>query len=273
CSVGPSPVSDRSRVRQNAGGFSPTGGCPNSHEFGYAGPRSSLAAGGLPWYHVRRTVGGLFGVAPMSGVDIRKVQKLHTLGQGAHSTIFQVRRAEDSKTYALKVVSLEEADDQKFLAQAEHEFRVAQMLDHPGLVKVYALEHVKDWLFRVKKAHMLLEYVNGKTLDTCPPLKGPQLVQVFVKAAEALIHMHRTGVYHGDLKPNKIMLTRAGEVKLIDFGLARVKGEPCDRIQGTPEYMAPETAKHKMVNERTDIYNLGAAMYRMFTFRLPPPTI
>ncbi len=59
-------------------------------------------------------------------------------------------------------------------------------------------------------------------------------------------------------------------MKIIDFGLARIKGETKDRVQGTPEYMAPEQAKHKIVNERTDIYNFGATMYRMLTFRLPP---
>ena len=161
-------------------------------------------------------------------------------------------------------------EDQKFLDQAQHEFRVAEMLDHPNLIKVYALETVKDWLFRVRKVHLLIEYVNGKTLDTCPRLPLPQLVQVFKCVADGLVHMHRRQVCHADLKPNNIMLSRAGEVKIIDFGLAAIKGEAKNRIQGTPEYMAPEQAKHKMVNERTDIYNFGATMYRMVTLRLPP---
>ncbi len=95
-------------------------------------------------------------------------------------------------------------------------------------------------------------------------------MQVFERVADGLVHMHRRGVYHSDLKPNNILLSRAGDVKIIDFGLARIKGETKDRVQGTPEYIAPEQAKHKMVNERTDIYNFGATMYRMLTFRLPP---
>jgi serine/threonine protein kinase len=85
--------------------------------------------------------------------------------------------------------------------------------------------------------------------------------------------MHRRQVCHGDLKPNNILLSRTGEVKVIDYGLARIKGEKHDRITGTPEYMAPEQVKHSMVNERTDIFNLGAAMYRMVTWRLPPPVV
>src|SRR5262249_40305379 len=160
--------------------------------------------------------------------------------------------------------------DQKFLDQAKHEFRVARMLDHPHLIKVYALEEVKDWLFRVRKVHLLIEYVNGKTLDACPRLRLPLLVQVLAGVADGLVHMHRRGVAHGDLKPNNILVGPGGAVKVIDYGLARIKGEAKDRLQGTPEYMAPETARHRMVNERSDIYNLGAALYRMVTFRLPP---
>ena len=91
----------------------------------------------------------------------------------------------------------------------------------------------------------------------------PQLVQVFEKVAAGLVHMHRRSVCHADLKPNNIMLSRAGDVKIIDYGLAWIKGEPKDRVQGTPEYMAPETGQAQVVNERTDIYNFGATMYRL----------
>jgi serine/threonine protein kinase len=204
---------------------------------------------------------------------IGNFQIVGTLGSGAHSTILHIRRSNDSKQYALKVVPLETKEDQKFLEQAKHEFEVAQMLDHPNLVKVYALETPRDWLFRVKKAHMLIEYVNGKTLDTVKGLSVPRLVQVFEKIAAGLVHMHRRGVCHADLKPNNIMLSKAGEVKVIDYGLAWIKGQSKDRVQGTPEYMAPEQARNSMVNERTDIYNFGATMYRLLTWRLPPSTL
>jgi serine/threonine protein kinase len=207
------------------------------------------------------------------GMQIGKFQVIGTLGTGAHSTILHIRRAEDSANYALKVVPISSTEDNKYLEQAQHEFRVGQLLQHPNLVKVHALEQVKDWLFRTRKVHLLIEYVNGKTLDTAPRLRVPQLLQIFVQVASALVHMHRRHVYHADLKPNNIMVSKAGEVKVIDYGLAWIKGEPKNRVQGTPEYMAPETHKHKMVNERTDIYNLGATMYRMLTWRLPPSTI
>jgi serine/threonine protein kinase len=206
----------------------------------------------------------------MSDWRIGKFTVVEPLGSGAHSKILHVRRAADAKNYALKVVPIDGPDDQKFLDQARHEFRVARMLDHPNLIKVYALETVKDWTLRVRKAHLLIEYVNGKALDACPRIPLPVLVQVFERVADGLVHMHRRGVYHSDLKPGNILLGRGGDVKIIDFGLARIKGEIKDRVQGTPEYIAPEQAKHKMVNERTDMYNFGATMYRMLTFRLPP---
>jgi serine/threonine protein kinase len=206
-------------------------------------------------------------------VRIGKFQVIGALGSGAHSTILHIRRAEDGKNYALKVVPIDGPDDQKYLVQAQHEFRVAQRLQHPNLIEVYALETVKDWLFRVRKVQVLIEYVNGKTLDTCPRLRLPHLVQIFKCVADGLVHMHRRQVCHGDLKPNNILLSRAGEVKVIDYGLARIRGEANDRVQGTPEYMAPEQTKHSLINERTDIYNLGATMYRLVTWRLPPSTV
>jgi serine/threonine protein kinase len=204
---------------------------------------------------------------------IGKFQVLGTLGSGAHSSILHIRRGRDSKHYALKVVPIEGKQDLKFLEQAHHESRVAGMFDHPNLIKVYALETPRDWLFRIRRVHLLIEYVNGKTLDTIPRLSTPRLVQIFVKVAAGMVHMHRKGVFHADLKPNNILLSRAGDVKIIDFGLAWIRGQSKGRVQGTPEYMAPEQIQHGMVNERTDIYNLGATMYRLVTWRLPPSTL
>lgn len=209
----------------------------------------------------------------MPGQRIGTFTILGTLGQGAHSTILHVRCSNDSRQYALKVVPIEDKKQHKFLVQAQHEFRVAQMLDHKNLIKIYALETPRDWLFRVRKVHLLIEYVNGQTLDTVKKLSLPRLAQIFEKIASAMVHMHRRGVYHADLKPNNVMLSRTGDVKIIDYGLAWIKGEPKDRVQGTPEYMAPEQARQSTVNESTDMYNFGATMYRLVTFRLPPSPI
>jgi serine/threonine protein kinase len=206
----------------------------------------------------------------MSAGRIGKYQVLRTLGSGAHSTILHVRRRADSKQYALKVVSVHGPEELKFLEQARHEFRVAQMFDHPSLIKIHAQATQRDWLFRIRKIHLLIEYVNGRTLDTLKRLPVPKLLHVFARVAAAMTHMHRRHVCHADLKPNNIMLSRAGDVKIIDFGLAWIKGEDKHRIQGTPEYMAPEQVKKSLANEKTDIYNLGATMYRLTTWRYPP---
>src|SRR5262245_45093858 len=197
----------------------------------------------------------------MPAHGIGKFTILGTLGQGAHSSILHIRCSNDGKQYALKVVPINSKEDHKFLEQAQHEFKVAQLLDHPSLIKIYALETPRDWLFRVRKVHLLIEYVNGQTADTIKGLTLPRLVQVFARVADALVHMHRRGVCHADLKPNNIMISRTGDVKIIDYGLAWIKGERKGRVQGTPEYMAPEQARQGTVTESTDMYNFGATMY------------
>jgi serine/threonine protein kinase len=201
---------------------------------------------------------------------IGKFSVVDTLGSGAHSSILHVRRDEDGKDYALKMVPIDGKDDLKYLEQAKHEYRVGQMLHHPNLVKVYCLEVEQGWFSGPKKAKLLIEYVPGTTMDRLPLLRLPKLLRVFERIADALTHMHKQGVVHADLKPNNLILGRGTAVKVIDYGLAWIKGEPKDRVQGTPEYIAPETVSHKLVNERTDLFNFGATMYRLATLQLPP---
>lgn len=199
-------------------------------------------------------------------------QVLSHLGEGAHSSIMQIRRLSDGRQYALKIVKIEDADAEKFLAQAEHEFEVAQKLDHPNLIKIYCLEKIKSFgLFggKVKEVRQLIEFVNGKTLDKFKIIPMGILVQIFRDVAAGLTMMHRRNIFHGDLKPNNIMLSKSGNVKVIDYGLSWIKGQEKQRIQGTPEYMAPEQVK-KIVNEKTDIFNFGATMYRLLTWHYIP---
>ena len=204
---------------------------------------------------------------------IGKVVVLATLGAGANSSIVRVRRESDGREYALKLVPIDSDDDKKYLDQAKHEYRVGQMLDHPNIMKVYCFETESNWRFRIKKAKLLSEYVPGETLDNVRLANPAKMLRVFEQIASGVAHMHKQGVIHADLKPNNVMLVRDHSVKIIDFGLAWIKGEPKSRVQGTPGYIAPETATNKMVNERTDIYNFGATMYRLVTFQLPPDTI
>lgn len=202
--------------------------------------------------------------------SIGKYSVVGTLGSGAHSTILHIRRQADSREYALKLVNIDSKDELKFLEQARHEFRVAQMLSHPNLIKIYCLETRRNWLFSIKKAEMLIEYVAGKTLDATPPMPMNKLVPIFAQVASGLVHMHRRGVFHADLKPNNILYDpKRSQAKIIDYGLAWIKGEPKDRLQGTPEYMAPETVRAKAINEHTEIFTFGATMYRLVTLKLP----
>jgi len=206
----------------------------------------------------------------MTIASIGSFKILDTLGSGAHSSILLIRREADSKEYALKLVPIEDKDDLKYLEQAKHEFRVGQMLNHPNLVKVHAFEAEGGWFSGPKKGKLLIEYVPGQTMDKLPLMRMAKLLRVFERIADGLMHMHKQGVYHADLKPNNLIYDRGTRVKVIDYGLAWIKGEPKDRVQGTPEYMAPETAEHKLINERTDMYNFGATMYRLVTLQLPP---
>lgn len=194
-----------------------------------------------------------------------KYRVVNTLGTGAGSTILLISdQTAKGKRYALKVVRRQDANDDVYVKQAETEFQAAQKLNHPNITKIYDLRRKRS-LFKLTGVELLMEYVDGKTLDELESPEIGQLVLVFSQVASALRHMHRRGVYHGDLKPANIMLSKDGQVKLIDFGTAWIRGQDKQRIQGTPQYIAPEQAADKIVDEKTDVYNFGATMYRMFT--------
>ena len=188
------------------------------------------------------------------------------LGTGAGSTILQIAdRNRGGARFALKVVKRLDADDDIYIAQAQVEYEAAKKLNHPSISKIYDCRIKRTLLFKVTGVELLMEFVDGKTLDEIEAPTISQLVLIFNQVADALVHMHRRGVFHGDLKPSNIMVNKEGQVKLIDFGTAWLKGEEKSRIQGTPQYMAPEQLTMKIVDERTDVYNFGATMYRMFT--------
>jgi len=202
-----------------------------------------------------------------------KYRVVNTLGTGAGSTILLISdKTAGGKKYALKVVRKQEPEDEVYVQQALTEYEAAKKLNHPAIAKVYDCRLKKAW-FKVKGVELLLEYVEGKTLDEIEAPELGQLVLIFCQVASAMSHMHRRGVYHGDLKPGNIMLAKNGQVKLIDFGTAWVRGQDKHRIQGTPQYLAPEQASEKVVDDKTDIYNLGATMYRMLTGRFAQQAI
>jgi eukaryotic-like serine/threonine-protein kinase len=200
----------------------------------------------------------------LSGMKYRVVNEL---GAGAGSKIFLISdKTAGGKRYALKIVRKNEPEEDIYIQQAKTEYEAAQKLNHPAIAKVYDFRQKKSW-FKVTGCELLMEFVDGKSLDEVEAPELGQLVLIFCQVASALSHMHRRGVYHGDLKPHNIMLSKSGQIKLIDFGTAWLRGQDKSRVQGTPQFMAPEQVTEKEVNDKTDIYNLGATMYRMFTGR------
>jgi serine/threonine-protein kinase len=200
----------------------------------------------------------------LSGMKYRIV---NTLGTGAGSTILLISdKTAGGKRYALKVVRRQDEEDDVYIEQAKVEYEAAQKLNHPAIAKVYDLRQKRSW-FKLAGVELLMEYVDGKTLDEIEAPEMSQLVLVFCQVASALSHMHRRGVFHGDLKPSNIMLSKTGQVKLIDFGTAWLRNKDKNRAGGTPQYVAPEQVAEKVVDVKTDVYNFGATMYRMFTGR------
>lgn len=188
-----------------------------------------------------------------------------TLGKGAGSTIMKVRREADGRVYALKVIQLRGGDDRRYFDQAHHEYEIARGLRHPHIRAVYRFEKQHKLLF-LSGARVLMEYVDGQPLTPGSGLPLVRLLAVFFKVADGLAYLHGRGVFHADIKPENILVSaNTRDVKIIDLGLAWRRGEPKDRVQGTLEFLAPEQANDKLVNEETDIFNLGATMYRLLT--------
>lgn len=197
---------------------------------------------------------------------------LAELGTGAGSEVFNIRRDVDGLEFALKVVTVETRADLKYVAQLQHEFYIGQLLNHPNIIKMYALETEADWLFRVKKAKLLLELAPGCPAQQLPRLHPSRYLRVFEQTADAISYMHSQGLLHADLKPDNIIVGPRDTVKVIDFGLVGFDGDQETRVHGTPEYMAPETKLRKVIDERTDIFNFGSTMYRLLTTRHLPVT-
>ncbi|MHC4809131.1 MAG: serine/threonine-protein kinase [Planctomycetota bacterium] len=192
--------------------------------------------------------------------EIAGYRVLSRLGEGAASTLYAVHDPHTKHVWALKHVIKESEKDQRFLDQTENEYAVGSKLDHPNLRKVEKIiRHRKR--FRVVGTSLLMELVDASTLDQLPPMTDLSVVRVFRQVAKALLHMHQRGFVHTDLKPNNIMLTEKGQVKVIDLGQACRVGTVKKRIQGTPGYMAPEQAHRQAITPRTDVYNFGATMY------------
>jgi serine/threonine-protein kinase len=209
----------------------------------------------------------------MSHVDqIAGMQVLSILGHGASSTIYAVMDPRDQQVYAAKRVQLRAASDQRFIDQALREHEVAAKLDHPVIRKSYRIIRRRK-LLKTAEILVLMEFVDGTTIEQRRPRELPLIVDVFHAVAEGIEHMHRRGFVHCDLKPNNILLASDEEVKVIDLGQACPINTVKERIQGTPDYIAPEQVLRRQITPKTDVFNLGATLYWCLTNRHVPTLI
>lgn len=195
------------------------------------------------------------------------------LGRGAGSTIYKVREDVSGKLLAVKCVFRKSRDDLRYVRQVENEYAIGSHLNHPHLVQIYALQRRKR-LFRYRQWNLIMEWVEGVSLASNTDYLPEKLIDFFTQSARGLEYMHQRGVIHGDIKPSNILVPASHLVKIVDFGLAGPAGVPRARVQGTLDFIAPEQVQKLPLTEQTDIYNLGASFYTVFSGRrIPAPTV
>ena len=195
------------------------------------------------------------------------------LGKGGMGEVFLARQVSLDRLVAVKTLSKNLTKKEDFVARFLREARSMAKLDHGNIVRVYAADSFKGVHFAA------IEYIDGRSVqdwlnqDQMFPIGDA--VHIAAVSAEALHHAHELNMIHRDIKPDNILLTSKGVVKVADFGLAKVLDEDLSMTQsgtglGTPLYMAPEQARSaKTVDQRSDIYALGATLYHMLVGKVP----
>lgn len=192
--------------------------------------------------------------------EIAGYRVLAKIGEGAHSKLYAVQDPKTKQVWALKHVEKENEKEHRFLEQVEREYAVGSKLDHTNVRAVTRIVRHRR-RFKVYAISLIMELVDGPTLEQRTPPSIAKSVRIFRKVAEGLAHMHGRGYCHADLKPSNIIVTEDDHVKVIDLGQGCKIGTVKSRIQGTPGYMAPEQAHRQAITPKTDIYNFGATMY------------
>lgn len=190
---------------------------------------------------------------------------LSEIGQGAASIIYLVQDPRNKRIWSLKHVVKEEPKDQRFLDQAENEYDVASRLRSSHIRGVERLIKRKERLVATKELWLVMEFVDGAALDREPPETFEEAAFIFEQVARGLADMHEAGFVHADMKPNNIVVNDHRQAKIIDLGQSCTIGTIKERIQGTPDYIAPEQVHRREITPRTDIFNLGATMYWALT--------
>lgn len=211
-------------------------------------------------------------VPRIEGYDVKEM-----LGKGVFATVWEALHQQSGSSLALKIIRVDLATNDVFDRFAR-EIELMKKLDHPHIARIYD-SHIDR-----KLGYYAAELVNGGTLDTYVKEKSPNpatLLFLISKVCDALDHAHRMGVVHRDLKPSNIMMTKEGEPKLVDFGLAYSMFAPSGEdsanqsmegsVVGTPLFMSPEQARgdSSSLDGRADIYALGIVLYMMLVRKHP----
>lgn len=194
---------------------------------------------------------------------------LELIGQGGIGVVYKAEDTLLNIPVAIKVLSTEFTRHQSKVELLKGEARIAMQLSHKHIVKLFNLQ-VTD-----QRYYLVMEYVPGcnfrNVLEVDGKLPLSTVLQVLVCSADALDHAHRHGVLHRDLKPENIMLTHDGILKIIDFGIAAIRGNTTDSFAGTPVYMSPEALQNKPVDQTSDVYAMGVVTHELLTGQLPFP--
>jgi len=193
------------------------------------------------------------------------------LGTGARSTIWQVRSRETNEVFALKRVVKRNSSEMRYLEQAINEYEIGRHLQHENIRRVIDLQRIKRWM-SLREVRVVMEYCEGKSVQQNRPTSIREVVRIFAKVGAALAYMNEKQFVHADTKPNNIIVAPDGTVKVIDLGQSCPIGTVKSRIQGTPDFIAPEQVRRGPVNAQTDVFNFGASLYWTAVGR-PIPTV
>ncbi|HEX4413659.1 MAG TPA: serine/threonine-protein kinase [Lacipirellulaceae bacterium] len=207
------------------------------------------------------------------GKQLKDFFVLRRLGRGAMAEVYLAQQLSLGRQVALKVLNAELARDPNYVRRFDHEARAAAALVHGSIIQIYEVgQH--DGVHYIAQ-----EYVPGRNLGEVIRSSGsltPQLaLDIIRQVTAALAKASSEGIVHRDIKPENIMLARSGEVKVADFGLARVAGDGAVQLtqvgvtMGTPLYMSPEQIEGKPLDSRSDIYSLGVTAYHMLAGEPP----
>jgi serine/threonine protein kinase/Tfp pilus assembly protein PilF len=200
-----------------------------------------------------------------------RYQIIEELGKGGMGKVYKAFDKEINTKVALKLIKPEVASDKKTIERFRNEIRMARDISHKNVCRMYDLNKEEG------NYYITMEYVPGEDLKGMIRMMGQlgagKSISIAKQVCEGLAEAHRLGVIHRDLKPSNIMIDKEGNVRIMDFGIARsltAKGITGAGVMiGTPEYMSPEQAEVKEVDQRSDIYSLGVILYEMVTGRLP----